>query len=107
MSIRARILVILMAFALVPVLIGGGVNYWTVNRDLSKTEHEQATFVAQASANTMTVLGQKMEQAVKTYGFWDDAQKAVQVKDTDWIINNINVATDDFGIDFGFTTDSI
>jgi len=106
MSIRARILVILIVFALVPVLIGGGVNYWIVNNDLSKTEHEQATFATQASANTMTILGQKMEQAVKTYGFWDDAYTAVEAKDTDWIINNINIASDDFNVDFGFTLDN-
>ena len=106
MAIRVKILITLIAFALIPVLIGGGVNYWVVNHNLSKTEHEQATFATQASANTMAVLGQKMEQAGKTYGFWDDAHAAVQAKDTDWIINNINVATDDFGIDFGFTTDA-
>ena len=105
MSIKVRILIILISFALVPVLIGGGVNYWIVNKDLSRTEHEQVTFATTASANTMSVLGQKMEQAVKTYGFWDDAEEALQAKDTDWIVDNINVATDDFGIDFGFTTD--
>ena len=97
---------ILIAFALVPVLIGGSINYWVVNKDLSKTEHEQATFSTQASANTMTVLGQQMEQAVKTYGFWDDAHTAVQAKDIDWIINNINIAADDFDVDFGITTDT-
>lgn len=106
MSVRIRILVILIAFALVPVLIGGGINYWVVNNDLSRTEQEQATFSTQASANTMTVLGQKMEQAVKTYGFWDDAYTAVEAKDTDWIKNNINVAADDFEVDFGITTDA-
>jgi methyl-accepting chemotaxis protein len=105
MSVRVRILVILIAFALVPVLIGDGVNYWTVNNNLSQTEHEQATFATQASAHTMTVLGQKMEQAVKTYGFWDDAKTAVQAKDTDWIVKNINIATDDFNVDFGITLD--
>jgi len=97
--------VILIAFALAPVLIGGGINYWVVNNDLSNTEHEQATFSTQASANTMTILGQKMEQAVRTYGFWDDAYTAVQAKDTDWIINNIDIAADDFDIDFGITID--
>lgn len=97
---------ILIAFALVPVLVGGGVNYWVVNHDLSQTEHEQATFATSASSNTMTVLGQKMEQAVKTYGFWDDAHTAIKAKDVDWIINNVNIATDDFGVDFGFTTDA-
>ena len=96
---------ILIAFALAPVLIGGGINYWVVNNDLSNTEHEQATFSTQASANTMTILGQKMEQAVRTYGFWDDAYTAVQAKDTDWIINNIDIAADDFDIDFGITID--
>ncbi|EGW37934.1 hypothetical protein DOT_3879, partial [Desulfosporosinus sp. OT] len=54
----------------------------------------------------MAVLGQTMEQAGKTYGFWDDAHDAVQAKDIDWIANNIDVATDDFGIDFGVTTDA-
>lgn len=106
MSIRIRILIILIAFALIPILIGEGVTYWTIKDDLSQTEREQASFATTASANTMSILGQKMEQAVKTYAFWDDAQKAVQAKDADWIVNNINVATDDFGIDFGFTTDS-
>jgi len=53
----------------------------------------------------MTILGQKMEQAVRTYGFWDDAYTAVQAKDTDWIINNIDIAADDFDIDFGITID--
>ena len=105
MSVRIRILVILIAFALAPVLIGGGINYWVVNNDLSNTEHEQATFSTQASANTMTILGQKMEQAVRTYGFWDDAYTAVQAKDTDWIINNIDIAADDFDVDFGMTID--
>ncbi|MDP4128057.1 MAG: methyl-accepting chemotaxis protein, partial [Bacillota bacterium] len=106
MSVRIKILVILIAFALVPVFIGGGVNYWVVNRNLSKTEHEQAMFATQAASNTMAVLGQKIEQAGRTYGFWDDAHTAVQAKDSDWIIENINVAKDDFGIDFGFTTDA-
>jgi len=105
-SIRLRILVILISFAIVPVLIGGGVTYWAVNNDLSKTEHEQATFATQASVNTMAVIGQKMEQAVKTYGFWDDSYIAVQANDVDWIIENINIATDDFAVDFGLTTDA-
>ena len=47
-----------------------------------------------------------MEQAVKTYGFWDDAYTAVQAKDTDWIVNNINIAADDFNVDFGITMDA-
>jgi|GEM_PF-2466085 Methyl-accepting chemotaxis protein len=106
MSAKIKILVTLIAFALIPVLLGGGVNYWMVSQDLSGTEHEQATFATQASANTMAVLGQNIEQAGRTYGFWDDAHLALQAKDTDWIINNINVAKDDFGIDFGFTTDT-
>lgn len=105
MSIKFKILIILILFALVPVLIGGGINYWIVSKDLSQTEHEQVAFATSASANTMSVLGQKMEQAVKTYGFWDDAEEALQAKDTDWIVTNINVASDDFGVDFGFTTD--
>jgi len=105
MSVRVRILIILISFALFPVLIGGGITYWAVTNDLSKTEREQATFAAQASAKTMSVIGQKMEQAVKTYGFWDDSYIAFQATDVDWIIENINVAADDFGIDFGITTD--
>lgn len=106
MSVRVRILVILISFALVPVLIGGGVTYWAVSKDLSKTEHEQATFATQASANSMAVIGQKMEQAVRTYGFWNDSHAAIQAKDVDWIIENINIAVDDFAVDFGFTTDA-
>lgn len=106
MSVKVKILSILIAFALIPVLIGGVVNYWTVNNDLSKTEHDQATFATQASANTMTVLGQKMEQGVKTYGFWDDAQTAVKAKDINWIVSNIDISTDDFGVDFGILTDT-
>lgn len=106
MSVRIRILVILIAFALVPVVTGGGVTYWAVNNDLTQTEHEQARFATQASANTMTVLGQEMEQAVKTYGFWDDAQTAIQAKDIDWIVENINIAEDDFEVDFGVTMDT-
>ncbi|WP_158291407.1 methyl-accepting chemotaxis protein [Desulfosporosinus sp. Sb-LF] len=105
MSVKVRILAILIAFALVPVLVGGGINYWTVYNDLSKTEREQAMFATQASANTMTILGQQMEQAAKTYGFWDDSHSAIQAKDTAWIVDNINVAADDFGIDFGITMD--
>lgn len=105
MSIRVKILAILIAFALVPVLIGGGVNYWAVNKDLTKTEREQANFATQASANTMTVLGQSMEQAVRTYGFWDDSHVAIQANDTEWIEENVNIAVDDFKVDFGITMD--
>ena len=106
MSVKARILVILIAFALIPVLIGGGVTYWTVNNDLTKTEHAQSLFSTQASAKTMTVLGQKMEQGVNTYGFWDDAQTAVKAKDIAWMKANIDIAQDDFGVDFGIVTDA-
>lgn len=106
MSIRVRILVILISFALVPVLIGGGITYWAVNNDLLETEHEQATFATQASANTMAVIGGKMEQAVRTYGFWDDSHVAIQANDVNWIIENIHVAADDFGVDFGVSMDA-
>lgn len=106
MSVRVRILIILISFALVPVLIGGGITYWAVNNNLSKTEHEQATFATQASANTMAVIGEKMEQAVKTYGFWDESHIAFQAKDVDWIIENVNIAADDFDVDFGLAVDT-
>jgi len=105
-SVRVRILVILISFALVPVLIGGGVTYWAVNNDLSKTEHEQATFATQAAVNSMAVIGQNMEQAVKTYGFWDDSYIAFQANDVDWIIENVNIAADDFAVDFGLSMDA-
>lgn len=106
MSIKVRILAILIAFALVPVLIGGIINYTIINSALTKMEQEQATFATQASANTMAVLGDQMEQAAKTYGFWDDAHEAVRNKDVAWITDQINVAANDFGVDFGITTDA-
>lgn len=106
MSIRVRIFLVLIAFALIPVIIGGGITYWAVNNDLSKTEHEQATFAAQASSKTMSVIGRNMEQAVKTYGFWDESFAAFQTKDVSWIVENVNIAADDFEVDFGFTADA-
>lgn len=105
LRLKKKIVLILFLFSLVPLLVGGGINFWVVNSDLSKTDTEQAVFTSTSATNTIAILGQRVEQGTRTYGFWDDAQKAVGEKDVEWIKDNINVAAQDFELDFGFTTD--
>ncbi|MHB8126676.1 MAG: methyl-accepting chemotaxis protein [Desulfitobacteriaceae bacterium] len=106
MTFRKRITLVLFFVALIPVLLGGCINFWIVSRDLSKAEQEQAMFTAKSATNTIAILGQRTEQGARTYGFWDDAQKAVQEQDLQWIKDNIDIAQEDFELDFGFSTDN-
>ncbi|MZP30481.1 HAMP domain-containing protein [Heliobacterium undosum] len=106
MSIRKQLLFWLVLFALLPVLLGSGLSYYSVNKSLGEIEREQVFFAGESTMNTLSVLVEQVETAVKTYAFWDEANENVNDKETEWIKKEIiDGSKNDFEIDFGVVTD--
>ncbi|MCW2278484.1 methyl-accepting chemotaxis protein [Heliophilum fasciatum] len=100
MTIRKQILVTLLFFALFPILTGGGIAFIGISRGLSSMEQEQALFAGKAATNTMSVLNQQMELAVRTNAFWTDAHDAVDQENVAWIKEQYVPIKEDLDLDF-------
>jgi sensor domain CHASE-containing protein len=105
-SYRKKIVLILFLVVLIPVILGSGIYFTTISRDLMNTQNEQATFTARAATNSISLLTKPLEQGVQTYGFWADAQTAASSKDSEWFKENVDIAKSSYSLDFGFTTDA-
>ncbi|NPV93491.1 MAG: HAMP domain-containing protein [Firmicutes bacterium] len=107
MSIKKQILVTLLFFSLVPLLLGGVISYYTINSDLGLIEQEQAVFNGKSSVSSFEFLGEQIMQAVKSYGFWNEAHEALVKKNTAWINDQvIDTAITDYNLDFGAICDN-
>lgn len=106
-SIQAQLLLSVLLLLILPIALVGGYLYNTVMSNVEAMENERIVEASKSTHILIEKYGASLMDITRTNSHWGDHRDAVEARDTTWLEENMNVATDIVpNLDFLFILDS-